>query len=815
MFRFLDADRLPSADVFLPDPDEIEERVTEQLDQSALFAAQFRENASRALLIPRMRPGARTPLWVSRLRSQNLHAVARNYPDFPIMLETFRSCLQDVFDLPGLVDLMAGIRAREICVDDVETRSPSPFARNLVFAYTATYLYQLDLPAAERRTQALALDRHMLRELLGAEALRELLDPTSSTGSKRAGRVSIPRPVPDTRTASTTCCAASGISRATRSRRASRETQRPRSTAARAAHRPDRAGRAHDLDRRRGSGSVSRCLRNRLARSAPGRLPLRASAARAVDHPLRADPRPVRDGAPGGSIRAGARSARAGPGVARVRGKLEAGEFDPRGRAPVGDPGDPAAHQARDPRTASRRDLSGPGHVLARFLVDWHGIDGDREGESRFDEVIDLLEGLPLSFAELERSILPARMPGDASRWLDERGAQGGSSGSVIAQSAKKTDASRSIDARTWRRSSSPTIRKRRRSPCRRSSARCWRDSKSAGLVLFRARARDRGRVGGDPREGALGSRLAGLVTNDTFAPLRALATRPAPGRRRGRRAPPTVTAGRWSLVSKLIVESPSGTEKLHARTLVYLDRHGIVSRSPWRSSRSSAVSGRSIRCFARWRRRGASAGAISSRAGRARSSRFRGSGSAARAARHAGGVARGAARRDGPGPALRHPTSIGRRLGASLAARWVPAVLVDGFATLFVDRGGERVLSFEDPATRKGEARIEQGLRTLVHSLSRLGKGRVEIREVDGEKPRSSALADLFPRAGFRPATGDSKRSATWRLMNVPRGCSAAADQRPEVAAPRAPSSAWRSSPPARSRAPSARRSPRAPCRR
>ncbi|HEY8492246.1 MAG TPA: DEAD/DEAH box helicase, partial [Myxococcota bacterium] len=174
--RFADADRPPDVSLLLPDPEELEELVLAQLGDSALFAAAFRENAARALLLPRRRPGARTPLWVQRLRAQNLLAVARQFPSFPIVLETYRTCLQDVFDLPALTDLLRRVRARAIRVDEVETPAASPFARSLVFAYTAAYLYQGDSPAAERRAQALTLDRNMLRDLLGEDRLRELLD---------------------------------------------------------------------------------------------------------------------------------------------------------------------------------------------------------------------------------------------------------------------------------------------------------------------------------------------------------------------------------------------------------------------------------------------------------------------------------------------------------------------------------------------------------------------------------------------------------------------------------------------------------------
>src|SRR5207248_4976699 len=144
---------------------------------SALFAARFRENAARALLLPRRRPGSRTPLWQQRQRAADLLAVASQHGSFPILLETYRECLRDVFDLPALVELLRDIRARRVRVVSVDTVRPSPFASSLAFAYIATFLYEGDAPLAERRAQALTLDRELLAELLGAEELRELLDP--------------------------------------------------------------------------------------------------------------------------------------------------------------------------------------------------------------------------------------------------------------------------------------------------------------------------------------------------------------------------------------------------------------------------------------------------------------------------------------------------------------------------------------------------------------------------------------------------------------------------------------------------------------
>ena len=172
-----DADEPPSADLVLVQPDELEDLVVRELSSSALFGARFRENAARALLLPRARPGKRTPLWQQRLKAQSLLEVAKRYGQFPIVLETYRECLRDVFDLPGLEALLRGLHTRELSLVEVETQRASPFASSLLFDYVATYMYEGDTPNAERRAAALSLDRELLRELLGQEELRELIDP--------------------------------------------------------------------------------------------------------------------------------------------------------------------------------------------------------------------------------------------------------------------------------------------------------------------------------------------------------------------------------------------------------------------------------------------------------------------------------------------------------------------------------------------------------------------------------------------------------------------------------------------------------------
>ncbi|GAB7145030.1 ATP-dependent helicase [Mycobacterium riyadhense] len=167
----------PGAELFVFDAEEIDPIVTAEVGGSALFAARFREAAARALLLPRRHPGRRSPLWHQRQRAAQLLEVAHKYPDFPIVLETVRECLQDVYDVPTLVRLMSEIAQRKVRVLEAETARPSPFAASLLFGYVGAFMYEGDAPLAERRAAALSLDSTLLAELLGRVELRELLDP--------------------------------------------------------------------------------------------------------------------------------------------------------------------------------------------------------------------------------------------------------------------------------------------------------------------------------------------------------------------------------------------------------------------------------------------------------------------------------------------------------------------------------------------------------------------------------------------------------------------------------------------------------------
>jgi ATP-dependent Lhr-like helicase len=183
--RFPDVDEPPDPRLLLPDPDEVQALVVRQLGATALFASKFRENAARSLLLPKRRPGMRAPLWQQRKRAADLLAVASRYGSFPVLLETYRECLRDFFDMPALVSTLSDLRSRKIRVATVDTEAPSPFAASLLFSYVASFIYDGDAPLAERRAQALAVDQAQLRELLGDAELRELLDAEAMDAIER------------------------------------------------------------------------------------------------------------------------------------------------------------------------------------------------------------------------------------------------------------------------------------------------------------------------------------------------------------------------------------------------------------------------------------------------------------------------------------------------------------------------------------------------------------------------------------------------------------------------------------------------------
>jgi len=843
MLRFADADRLPAAEALLPDPEEIEELVLSRLESSALFASEFRENAARALLLPRRRPGLRTPLWAQRLRAQSLLAVAGAFPDFPIMLETYRSCLQDRFDLPALVELMESIRAGRVAVDDVETTSASPFARSLVFAYTAAYLYQGDMPVAERRSQALTLDRHMLRELLGPEALRELLDAEVIDGvearlqglepelrARHADGVhDLLRRVGDLDVAGlaarfegdddTLCGILDRLE----------ETKR----IVRLGWAADEAGEA-------GAGSEERFIAAEdaaLYRDALG-LPLPPGLPAAFLAPPQAplEQLVLRHAQTHGPFRLDSLAQRFGLRPESLvplldslcaRGRLVVGELDPRGTGREWCESAVLRRIKRGTLEQLRAEVAPvPDEVFARFLLDWHrigspspspasaatadrgaagaagaagavgavgagagagagGADADRaagagrgarrSGEARLDAVLDRLEGCPLSFAELESSILPVRLPDFESRWLDARGAEGrlvwvGSRG-LGERDGRVAIYDRDrialwLDPPETPADLSPLARRIVTHLETRGA------SFFAGIAAGVAARDDDTDLGrGGRSEGAWADEgggesevLAalwelvwrGLVTNDTFAPLRALGRRrPPPQRRRrggGRHALPSATAGRWSLVATQIPPPPEPTERLYARCGRLLERHGLLSREAMALESQPGGFGaiypmlRELEDSGRVRRGhfvqglvGAQLATIAAverlRALRTTPASPQAVVLAATDPAQAYGVWLDwpASQDGGPRP-RRAPGAI--------------VVLVDGRPALYLDRGSGRMTTFEaveEPTV------LEPALAALVPGLTRLGRRRLVVGEIDGEPARQSSLFERLVEAGFR----------------------------------------------------------------
>ncbi|MFO1539280.1 MAG: DEAD/DEAH box helicase [Chloroflexota bacterium] len=608
-------------DALLPAADDIEELVIGALGSSALFASRFRENAARALLLPRRRPGLRTPLWQMRRRSAQLLAVASRYGSFPIILETYRECLSDVFDLPALTGILRAIERREIRVVHVETRSASPFASSLLFDYIAAYMYEGDAPALDRRAQALALDRDLLRELLGADELRELLDPdalaelelelaglaperavTSADGLhdllRRLGDLDADEVAARVAGADATARAATAadwLAALTADRRAARVRIAGE----------ERWIAAEDAGRFRDAAGVVPPAGIPDAFLVPARDALGGLLARYARHhgPFLSDAPAARWGLPRGIVEDAAERLLAS-------GVLVRGELRPGG----------VTREWCDPevlRLLRRRSLARLRReiepvepaALGRFLPAWHGIGGAAGGPDRLAEVIGLLEGVPLAASVLERDILPARVRGYQPRLLDALGAAGevawigaGSlgrdDGRVILVRPDRLALVAPADDAAAAAIGDPDGEGRLRAAIHAHlaarGAAFWREILVAGM---RAHARTGLRA---PTERELLDALwelvwAGLVTNDTFAPLRALRWK-RPGRDRpaarprlgaaGRMGPPEGT-GRWSLVAEGVEtavalaggRAPNPTERRHALALRLLERHGIVTR--------------------------------------------------------------------------------------------------------------------------------------------------------------------------------------------------------------------------------------------
>ncbi|MGZ4739687.1 MAG: Lhr family helicase [Ilumatobacteraceae bacterium] len=586
------ADNVPLADLII-DPDDIDELVVGALPQTSLFSARFRECAARALLLPRRRPDRRTPLWQQRQRAADLLAVAAKYPSFPILLETSRECLQDVFDLPALREVLGQLRSRAVRVVSVDTAKASPFAQSLLFNWIAAYMYEGDAPLAERRAAALSLDRDLLRDLLGAEELRELLDPgvladveleLQCVADSRRARTAdelhdVLRKIGDLSVAEIDlrCAepAAVWIDDLIRARRAI-EVQLAGET---------RLLAAEDAARYRDAFGCNLPLGLPQAFTEPIAHPLESLVARyARTH---------------GPFTASDVSHRFATPIERIIGALNAleadgrllhGEFRPSGVGREYCDADVLRQLRRRSLAMLRREVEPvEPETYARFIQAWHGIPGERRGLDSLVEVLGQLQGAAIVASVLETELLPARLRTYRPADLDElcttgdvvwvgAGAIGPGDGRIrlyFADQFPLLDASLDIAE-----SPAGPLHDSLRAHLATRGASFWNQLRAAA---------------GDATDTELLAALwdlvwAGEVTNDSLAALRAVlaggkssrpSTAPRGRSRPGRltRIGPPAGAGRWSLVAPLRTSTPSPTQVAHGAALQLLERYGVVTR--------------------------------------------------------------------------------------------------------------------------------------------------------------------------------------------------------------------------------------------
>jgi ATP-dependent Lhr-like helicase len=590
--------RLPESEENVPldelmiSPEDAEELVLAALPDTALFASRFRENAARALLLPRRKPGSRTPLWQQRQRSADLLRVARAYPSFPILLETTRECLRDVFDLPALKEVLADLRARRIRMVGVDLPKASPFASSLLFGWVAQYMYEGDAPMAERRAAALALDRDLLRELLGADELRELLDPgvladlelelqclTEGRRARDADEVhDLLRRLGDLSMAEVDQRCASDQTEAW----VTELVEARRAIPVMVAGEP-RFAAAEDAAK----------LRDALGVPVPPGLPV--AFLEPVERPL--DELVSRYARTHGPFRPVEAARRLGTQPERVRealarlesaGRVLQGEFRPGGsdREFVDD--EVLRVLRRRSLAALRKEVEPvDAATLGRFLPAWHAVGDRRRGLDALVDAIGRVQGAAIPASVLESDVLPSRVEGYRAADLDALCA----AGEVVwvgAGSIGSTDGRVSLYLRDEVALLAPRPGD---DPDRPDSAvhEAIREALGQRGALFWT---DLVQAAGTADEtvvlGALWDLVwAGEVTNDTLAPLRSAIGgaarrrssrgRPRPGRLT--RLGPPAGAGRWSLVAPLLEPAPPPTQRAHARARAMLERYGVVTR--------------------------------------------------------------------------------------------------------------------------------------------------------------------------------------------------------------------------------------------
>jgi ATP-dependent helicase Lhr and Lhr-like helicase len=587
-----DADEAPSPELVTLEPDEVEDLIVGELSGTALFGARFREAAGRSLLIPRAYPGKRTPLWQQRLKAQSLLEVAKDFPRFPVTLETYREVLRDVLDLPALTEILRDLRSRRITLVEVETQTASPFASSLLFDYVATYMYEGDTPNAERRAAALALDRDLLRELLGQEELRELIDPAalaeledSLQQRSEQGRAAdrdqleqILRRLGDLSDEEVAERVAEGYSAS--SMLGKLESER-------------RVVRVRIAGEERwiaaGDGGL---YRDALGVPVPSGLP--EAFLETVEAPLVALMRRyARTHGPFPTAQASRRYAvdvEAALKKMERAGELVRGELLPGGSEREWCDPDVLRRVRRASLAVLRKEVEAADvRELARFLPSWQNVDAHRPagaGADRLREALVPLQGVALTPEVWERDVLPRRLGAYSQTWLDSLTTGGeivwigagavGRSGRVALYFREDVRLAGPPPANVKLDRPEGEIHEAIRELLAGRPA-FWLD-----LVFALERFEK------EELHAALWDLAwAGEVTNDAFAPLRAPRLR-AVDRAEGRRvrrfsarrnATGQAVQGRWSLVSELLAGAPPAGPRLRAQAELMLERYGIVTR--------------------------------------------------------------------------------------------------------------------------------------------------------------------------------------------------------------------------------------------
>ena len=724
-----DADAPPSSDALAISAADVEELVTAEVGSSALFGSRFRENAARALLIPRRRPDQRTPLWQQRLKAQSLLQVARRYGSFPVILETYRECLQDVFDLPALKRLLHGLETREVDLVDVETQSASPYSAALLFDYIATYMYEDDTPPAERRAQALSLDRDLLRELLGQEELRDLLDRDAVEEVERQLRGEARNP--------------DELHDQLRRRGDLRSGDYDEAFAAiLLAERRAISVKIAGEDRLVAAEDAGR-YRDALGAMPPGGLP--DVFLEAGEEPLRSlVHRYARGRGPFTTAEANAHFGRDVEDellTLEREEKLVRGELRPGGSEREWCDPDVLRRLRRASLAALRKEVEPAEQAaLGRFLPSWQGIDG----RATLREALVPLQGLPLPVSLWESEVLPRRVPGYQPLQLDQVCA----SGEVVWVGAGLDRVAvyfREDAALLPRPSAAPAPEGDAADRIRAvlaQGAEYWFDLVGATAL--------------EPESllPALWELVwAGEVRNDAWTPLRA--GRRYQAARRAERRPRrfsrrrsgeiTATQGRWSLTGRLFAEQPDR----RALAELLLERQGIVTRDGVRGEGIAggygAVYGelRALETLGVCRRGyfveglGGAQFAIPGAVERLRE--LRGSEDD-----EAEPLVLAAADPAQPyGAALPWPKRADGRAARVAGAH---VVLLGGEAALFVERGGRSLLPLREP----NESWLRPALAALVEHVRRTGMKRLGVERFDSEPVGESEIMPLLLEVGF-----------------------------------------------------------------